>query len=351
MIKNLIIGSGYSAAITKLLIGKNSKVVGVKKFTDLNKKIFLRRESLDVNKLFLKKITSYGSLKFKLNYGKMHDRLNLGGNSSIWGGHINLKKIPTRIIKLLKSKVKFLKLSYNETGNTTNDKNIHQLQTFSGNILSSKNLLKKIDNGFISSFFIRNKKIYIRSINLKNNRINQIKVDRLFLCIGTIQFLDLLYRSNILKEKDTIEFSEFYHKYKINNIYSEFPKKNIVLIRYKLSRAIGHYLGIQFFSKLLKLLNFIPLCIDQCFYKKKINYKLQLKNGEISEKNVKKFVHNFGQSIHYCNLRINKIPINQLLKKIHPNIYGIGMPFVDQDMPGPISNDILLDAVNKIRNM
>ena len=84
---------------------------------------------------------------------------------------------------------------------------------------------------------------------------------------------------------------------------------------------------------------------------KKINYKLQLKNGEISEKNVKKFVHNFGQSIHYCNLRINKIPINQLLKKIHPNIYGIGMPFVDQDMPGPISNDILLDAVNKIRNM
>ena len=53
-------------------------------------------------------------------------------------------------------------------------------------------------------------------------------------------------------------------------------------------------------------------------------------------------------SAHYCNLRINKIPINKFLKKINPNIFGLGMSFIDQKIPGPISNDIILDVQKKI---
>jgi hypothetical protein len=39
------------------------------------------------------------------------------------------------------------------------------------------------------------------------------------------------------------------------------------------------------------------------------------------------------------------------MKKIHPNIYGIGMSFIDRDIPGPISDDIILDSYKKIINI
>jgi len=351
MIKNLVVGSGFSAAITKIFLGKDSKIIGFKKKNLFKYKNFFRRKTLDINKFFSKKTVSYGSLIFKLNKGKLHDRLISGGNSTIWGGHINLRKLTKQITSFFEKKAKFIKLNYDKTGTTTNDKNIHQLQTYSGNILNSNNILKKIENGYILSFFIKKKKIYIKLINQKNNKINQIQVNKLFLCIGTIQFLDLLYRSQFLKNGDLIEHSEYHHKYKISNIYSKLPRGNVTVIRYKLSRAIGHFLGVQYYSKFLRLLDFIPLSIDQCFYKKKINYKLLLKNGEFIEKNNSKLCDNFGQSIHYCNLRINKIPINQIMKKIHPNIYGIGMSFIDQDVPGPISNDIILDSYKKTINI
>ena len=57
----------------------------------------------------------------------------------------------------------------------------------------------------------------------------------------------------------------------------------------------------------------------------------------------------FGHSIHYCNLRINKTPMDKFLKDINPNILGLGMAFVNQKSPGPISNDIIIDIIKKIK--
>jgi len=144
MIKNLVVGSGFSAAITKIFLGKDSKIIGFKKKNLFKNQKSFRRKSLDINKFFSKKTLSYGSVKFKLNKGKLHDRLILGGNSTIWGGHINLRKLTKKIISFFEKKTKFIKLSYDKTGTTTNDENIHQLQTYSGNILNSNNILKKL---------------------------------------------------------------------------------------------------------------------------------------------------------------------------------------------------------------
>ena len=47
-------------------------------------------------------------------------------------------------------------------------------------------------------------------------------------------------------------------------------------------------------------------------------------------------------------MKINGVSINKFLSKINKNILGLGMPFVDQKIPGPISNDILLDIEKKI---
>jgi hypothetical protein len=59
----------------------------------------------------------------------------------------------------------------------------------------------------------------------------------------------------------------------------------------------------------------------------------------------------FGRSIHYCDLKINGLNINEYLKDINSNIKGIGMAFIKQKNPGPISNDIIIDAIWKIKNL
>ncbi len=190
------------------------------------------------------------------------------------------------------------------------------------------------------------KKIFLTLKNF-NNLQKKITVNKLYLCVGNVQLLDILYRSNLIKENDIIEFSEFDSDFKLKSIYSKF-NPNITIQRFLFSRALGHFFGVQYFSKFLKLLSFIPLCIDQNFYKKKTNYKLQIKKGFIVEKHNKNNKINIGKSTHFCNLRINKVNINKFLKKINPNIKGFGMAFINQKTPGPISNDIILDIYKKL---
>ena len=120
-------------------------------------------------------------------------------------------------------------------------------------------------------------------------------------------------------------------------------------MRYQFSRAIGHLFGLQYFSRFLKLINFIPIFIDQNFYPQKIRYTLQIKSGELIEKKCSLPNYKFGKSIHYCNLKINGVNINKYLHKINKNIKGLGMSFIDQNKPGPISNEIILDIKKKIK--
>ena len=88
------------------------------------------------------------------------------------------------------------------------------------------------------------------------------------------------------------------------------------------------------------------------FIKKKKKIKLILKNNTLEEYDFNNNSHSkFGDSIHYCDLKINGIKINNFLKKINPNIYGFGMSFVNQTDPGPISNDIILDILKKSKKL
>ena len=104
MSKILIIGAGFTGAITKLLIGRRSKIIGSLNYQFLRDDKYLRRKSVECNKFFAVGAKSYGSLKFKLNNGIMHDRLIVGGNSNVWGGNINIKKIPQNLLRKLEKK-------------------------------------------------------------------------------------------------------------------------------------------------------------------------------------------------------------------------------------------------------
>tara|TARA_B110000027_G_scaffold132408_1_gene158515 strand:- start:3459 stop:4520 length:1062 start_codon:yes stop_codon:yes gene_type:complete len=349
MIKNIIIGAGFSAAITKLLVGNNSKIIGSYGKSNLQNENLIRRKSVETNKLFSSKAYSYGTLNFNLKNGSLHDRLIFGGNSNIWGGQINMKNIPKKLIQFLKKKnIHFKKLTFKNTGTCSNNNYISQLQNEKEQILTIKDLPILIEDGYMINFFNKKNKLYISIKKSNNNQLKIISVKNIFLCAGNIQILDILYRSGYLKNNDIIEFSEFKHEFKFKFLNSKFNKKTVT-VRYLFSRALGHLLGIQSFSTFLKIFNFVPIFIDQNFYYKKINYKLKIINGNIieEEKNLNSYL-GFGSSIHYCNLRINKININKFLCNINKNIYGIGAAFLDQRKPGPISNDIIMDINKKI---
>ena len=47
--------------------------------------------------------------------------------------------------------------------------------------------------------------LFVNMMMSESGRIQKFHVSKLFLCLGTVQFLDLLYRSNFIKENDIIE--------------------------------------------------------------------------------------------------------------------------------------------------
>ena len=349
MIKNCIVGSGFSAAITYLLLKQKSDVFTVISEKKLKKIGLKKRDNLVCNKLFSKKIYSMGTINYHLKKGIFHDRNTLGGNTNIWGGHIDLKKISKKLIKYLEEKgLFFKKLSYQDTGTYCNLKSIVQIQDKNQNIFRSQSVFHKLNDFFLHSFLIKRKEIFLNLVNFQTLKIKKVKVKKLFLCIGTIQLIELLIRSNYLKNNDIIELTEFDHEFKIRFKKNLSIKNGNTIIKYKLSRALGHFLGIQSFKAYLKLFNFIPVYVEQIFYNKKKNYNLFYKNHslkEIDNKNIKKF----GDSIHYCNMKINGVTINKFFSKIHKNLLGFGMSFVDQKTPGPISNDIILSIKNKLK--
>lgn len=352
MVKNIIVGAGFSSAVLKLLLKNKAKVIGcLDSKIFMNNKNFVRRKNLEFNKLFAKKAFSFGNLCFDIKKSRFHDRLIFGGNTTVWGGHFNLRNISKKSANLIKFyKFNLCKLSFFETGTVSNDEKIVQLHDNKKEVITANTFLKKsITSGYVEKFFLNKNKLFIDFIEFRKNSYSKktIQVKKLFLSVGVIQLIDLLFRSGFLKNGDIIEFSEFYHKFKFNFLNSTFNKKTIT-IRYLFARALGHYLGIQRFSKYLKFFRFIPIVIDQIFYKKKMNLKLQIINNSIVNTHSKsKSKIEFGRSIHYCNMRINGISINKFLSKINNSIIGVGMPFINQKNPGPISNEIFEDIVNK----
>ena len=145
MIKKLIVGSGFSGSITNLLLDKQVKIFGINDLNNLNLNNFIKRKNLNCNKFFCKKSLSFGSTKFQLKRSIFHDRPIFGGNSNVWGGHINIEKLPKKFLNLfIKKKISIKKLSYSITGTTSSNNHIAQLQNTSGKILRSNDILQNI---------------------------------------------------------------------------------------------------------------------------------------------------------------------------------------------------------------
>ena len=93
----------------------------------------------------------------------MHDRLILGGNTTIWGGHISFRNITKKIKKNLSKKIKFHLKNFP----LMKQDPFQMKEIFSNYNLKKKSILDvkdipiRIQNGFINNIQIQKGKLYI----------------------------------------------------------------------------------------------------------------------------------------------------------------------------------------------
>ena len=261
----VIVGSGFSSFViaqklkrfNPIIISQNNK----------NRKLFLNRKNLLVNKIFSGKGLSFGNSKYILNNNtKLHDRLSIGGNTNIWGGFIDTETLQQSFINNFKGLgINFNKLNQKKNGYKSNIDTMRQLRQNQNKILNVSDFINDHIDGFVDSFSIKNNLITINYLNSKN-KIVSIITKKLFLGISFPQLIDLLFRSNYINKNLKITLNEFSHQLIVNFDKNKFTKsnKNKVSIKYDLVRAIKHYLGYQYVID--KFMLPIPIFVDQNFY-------------------------------------------------------------------------------------
>jgi len=342
MEKIIIIGSGFSALVAYLKFKKYNPIVISSSnypYIDTN---FKQRKNLNINKFFATKSNSQGNIIYELNNNtQIHDRLSLGGNTNLWGGFINTQNLPVNFLEIAnKNHINFIKLNIKENGYSSNQKQIKQLRDYKNNILNSSLFFENLIEGFVYSLQVNNNKIKVNFFKFKKQKFETFYANKIFLAISFPQIIDLFFRSNFIYKDIFITLSEYGHRYKktLRKDFKKYNSKKNIVIKYDLIRTFKHFFGFQKSVDNIKLK--IPIFVDQIFSfeKRLLELKLNFDSKKIIETSGNKF---FGDSIHYCNLKINDNNIDNYVKEISNNIIGISVPFVNQKNPGPISNDII----------
>ena len=338
----LIIGSGFSALVSYLRLKKFNPLVISTNINTFNDNFLKRRKNLDTNKFFSKKSKSFGNFEYQIPHNiKFHDRNSFGGNTNIWGGFINIENLTNKFIELFdQNGINLTKLDMKANGYKSNNINIRQLRQKNNQILESKNFIENINNGFVNVLKFEEKYIEVEYYSLNDNKFLRSKFKKVFLALSFSQLIDLLFRSEMITKNIDLNLTEFDHKFvkTISKNFSKYSSNENCVIKYDFLRALKHYYG---FKKDIDRFRFnISLYIDQIFSKKirNIDLSLNIKDMMIRYSNTK---INFGDSIHYCNLRFDGVNIKDYIKQYSSNLIGISTPFVSQKFPGPISNDII----------
>ena len=341
MIQNLIVGSGFSAYLMYLKLNKKTILISSEQVESFfkDKK---RQKKLENKKIFSKKFKSYTKMLVNLTNVKILDFLCEGGSSNVWGGICNDYKINEDLKKkMVLDGVKFVKLNKKYTNNYSDNKNLVQLQDCKGNIFSTKGKFSKVKIAHLEKIEI--KKNYANAHLIFNKKIVILKARKIFLGIGLIQLIDLMIKSKFIKKDTKFEINEFKHK--ISFLSYKKISHDDVCVKFTLIGSIKHWIGYQ--KKIINFLNFLNFHVNQIFFNKKrklkffFNYKQKLLLFNYKSKDL------FGSSIHYCNLKINKVKASKYLSRLSNNkIIGISLPFINQKKPGPISNDIINYVAN-----
>lgn len=344
-----IVGGGFAALALQALLPDAILISPVDPHATLRSYGFLRRKNFELNKLFAKKSYSLGAFLYQ-GAAKLHDRLILGGNSGVWGGFIDISKVSDASrLSLENMGVRFSRLGSRLTGSSSQNKDYRQLQALDGRVLDASRHLQIGHDAYLRRVTDIGDLELIERIkcvtSLKSLELGAD--DRVYLAIGVVQILDLLMHSGRLCDGDEIELDEYGMSFSIalRRKGIDSSERESADIDYFPTGVIAHGLGLQRHLKYLESLNFAGIIMKQRFYHATQSAIFTFKNGTFVDKrqNV-----GFGRSIHYCNLRINGIPLGEVVSKFWPKCYVVGMAAIKQANPGPISNDILTCALGAV---
>ena len=251
MIENLIIGSGFSSHITQQLLLKKN----LKSFIISPKKIKKIPNEYKYNKLFtLNKIFGDRSISITKNIYRItknihiHDRIVYGGNSSIWGGVINLDQLSSNEILFLKEiGINFEKLAFNTTYSRSNKLNVYQMRNNKNDIYNSKDYLKIDINGFVTQIYIMKDYISVQYFDLDFNLYKKINAKKIYIAVSVIQLIELLKNSDLIHKNNTpICLYEHKHNFKLD-FNKNFEKKGTddFVIKYSSVGVLKHFFGYQ----------------------------------------------------------------------------------------------------------
>ena len=278
----------------------------------------------------------------------------MGGNSNVWGGFFNTENISGTDLSYLQSSDINLKELNSKFGVVSNNPHICQLQNKNQKIISSNDLIQPDINGFV----IRiedvdrdiKKIIYIDNTN-NQFKIKELQVRNIILAVGVVQTIDILLQSGVIRMNDDISLKEYIYKIFFSMGTPKIDNSNDCLLSYSFNKALIHGFGVK--SEFISNGNFLPIFrINQLFSNRSRILNLHVNTSkEITFDSIEgDSSTSFGKSIHYCDLKINNVSINEILNK-HNDIIGLGMGFVSQEKPGPISNYIYKDTLDKIINI
>ncbi len=344
----VIVGSGFSALISYYFLKKFNIQTISSNNIGYNLNNLKSRKNLNTNKFFSPKSQSKGNfIYYKNSSFKIHDRLSFGGNTNLWGGFIDIQELSTKTLGYFQEdQIKFEKLNLNTNGYKSNIDTLRQLRDSKNRILNSSKFINDILPGYVDSIKINKDFISIKFFNEKKNQYDFLDTKKLIIAVSFPQLIDLLFRSNLINEAKFLTLEDYVHKFKLSFSQNlNIDSNSDFIIKYDFFRALKHYLGYQ--ESIDRFLIKIPMYINQIFYNKKIEGKLKidLKNKKISAIDN---LNRFGDSIHYCNLKIDNLGINEYISNFSKNIIGVSMPFVTQSKPRPISNDIINNFCKKI---
>jgi hypothetical protein len=354
MAKCFIIGGGFSAFIAKIIYPEAVVFTPANSVFALNIKSFRRRKNLEVNKYLGLNARSIGVSQFQGNF-RLHDRLISGGNSSIWGGFIDVSVLPSGVIKAIEAMgINFVDIAKNKEPGYSVPDAYKQMRDESGEILNVSKLLKIDNDAYLHKISKTNYGLqfdFLYPDLQKGCRLESLRIspdDKVIIAVGVVQLIDLMLSSDILHDQDEITLDE----YEMSLHIERSSKRRIVLndsssISYLPTVAISHWLGLRKKFEKLGFLNMLGLRLRQEFSLNKKHGVFKNNKGIFSSVNSDK---NFGASIHYSNMCINKIPVAKICREFSPNLSVIGMASSIQKKPGPISN-VIIELVLKDKGL
>lgn len=302
IINHSILGSGFSAVVKNQV--DNNAIV----FSNFNKK--------------------------KVKSKRFYEFQSFGGNSNIWGGYVNYKKFKD----FMKNKKFRSFINKNDIFEIKKFINYKKLNFTSILYRKAKNEIFRVRESDFKSKIVKRKidkiKIHKNYIILVSKK-KKYKSKKVSLCIGNLGVIELLYSSKLIRTNDRISFLDGNCIYNLNFILNY--KKN-------------YYIPMTLKEIFLKL---IYGKINS--YKNKINKTLFVQQFPKSYKKytytleeILKYKSNYVRyflSNHIVDLRVNNMPIDKYIKRFSKkiNIYCSGS--CEKYLPGPISQNLIHEAV------